>query len=342
MLVAKVPTLLNRMKREEIREEYDKLSAVYNDIRNGVIYRCPHCGEFNKKDEFYVRPDYALGIYPICKKCLLSMATDYDPAKDTYVDNKEKAMRIFNQLDLPFMSNMYDECLKNVAEGNIVRGQTAFQQMISVVNALPAYRKMSWADSDFANDTMDQSLITNRKPRKEIVKLFGAGFTTGDYLYLQDQFDDFKARTQVDSKSQEIYVTQICLQLLDIDKDRKQGRDVTKKLAALDSFMASAKLQPKQNVNNAATDSLTFSQLLEKWEIDRPVSEPAPEFRDVDGIGHLLKVFFGWICKALGIKNVYTQSYEDEANAYAVQKPEESEEYTDNNIYSQIFTKDGE
>ena len=101
-------------------------------------------------------------------------------------------------------------------------------------------------------------------------------------------------------------------------------------------------LLPMGIISNAASDSLTFSEMIEKWEVHKPIPEPDPEFKDVDGIWHLIKTWFGWICKALGIKNVYSQEYEKEVEKYAVQPPNEIDETVDESNYSLIFGKDGE
>lgn len=333
------------MSSANLQKAYLELADQINDLQSGKLLRCNCCGEFYRPTEFYVHHDYQVGFFPICKQCLLEMATDDDPKNKRRVDNRDKTIRVFNMLNWPFVEEMYQNCLNDITNNNITRGATAYQQLLSAVSSLPQFRKMQFADSSFGNgdsDAFGNEIEPTKKARKEIRKIFGYGYSESDYLFLQDQYDDFRARTQVDSKSQEVYVTQICLQLLEIDKDRKAGKDVTKKMAALDQFMASAKLQPKQNVGNAANDSLTFSEMIEKWEMNKPIPEPDPEFKDVDGIWHLVKTWFGWICKALGIKNVYSQDYEREVEKYAVQPPSETAETVDENNYSLIFGKESE
>ena len=343
LIIPKPDSSVKHLGIDSVRKGYMELAHQTNDIIQGNIVRCATCGEFMPMDKFYLRSDFAIKVYPICKECLLNMATDYDAKLKRQIDNRDKTIKVFAMLDMPFYDSIYKKCLENIRDGNYKTGKTAYAQMISAVASLPQYSNKRFSDSSFdADEDAGYEFETNRKARREIKKLFGAGFTEGDYLYLQDQYDDFRARTQVDSKSQEVYVMQICLQLLEIDKDRKSGKDVTKKLAALDSFMASAKLQPKQNVGNAASDSLTFSEMIEKWEVHKPIPEPDPEFKDVDGIWHLIKTWFGWICKALGIKNVYSQEYEKEVEKYAVQPPNEIDETVDESNYSLIFGKDGE
>ena len=344
LTLTKTPTVVKRMSSANLQKAYLELADQVNDLQSGKLLRCNCCGEFYRPTEFYVHHDYQVGFFPICKQCLLEMATDDDPKNKRRVDNRDKTIRVFNMLNWPFVEEMYQNCLNDITNNNLTRGATAYQQLLSAVSSLPQFRKMQFADSSFGNgeDAFGNEIEPNKKARKEIRKIFGYGYSESDYLFLQDQYDDFRARTQVDSKSQEVYVTQICLQLLEIDKDRKAGKDVTKKLSALDSFMASAKLQPKQNIGNGMSGDFTFSELLEQWEDTKPVPEPDPEFKDVDGIWHLLKVFFGWICVALGIKNVYAAEYEKEARQLEVQPLNETDETVNEDNYARIFGKDGD
>ena len=104
--------------------------------------------------------------------------------------------------------------------------------------------------------------------------------------------------------------------------------------------MAAANLQPKQNVTSAASDSLTFGQLIEKWETEKPIPEPDEEFKDVNNIGRLIRIFFaGHLSKALGLKNSYSEEYETEMDRYTVRKPEEQEDKV-SDVYQEIFGKD--
>ena len=343
LILTKAPSIVKRMSIANVQKAYLELAEQSDDLQAGRIQRCNCCGEFYRASEFYQNKDFKVGFYPICKKCLLEMATDDDVKNKRRVDNRDKTIRVFNMLNMPFIEEIYQNALNEITNNNVKTGSTAYQQLISCISSLPQYRKMTFADSSFGDgDAYGNEIEPNKKARKEIRKIFGYGYSENDYLFLQDQYDDFRARTQVDSKSQEVYVTQICLQLLEIDKDRKAGKDVTKKLSALDSFMASAKLQPKQNIGNGIGGDFTFSELLEQWEDNQPVPEPDPEFKDVDGIWHLLKVFFGWICVALGIKNVYSTEYEKEARKLEVQPLSETDETVNEDNYARIFGKDGD
>lgn len=345
--------LMDSKKEPEIRmlgvkavKDYAiKLGATYDKIINGDYVYCHGCNEFHASNNFYNDKRFGSGLYPLCKKTLVELATDYDKKEKIKVDNREKTIKVFQMLDIPFIDSVYQSALQTTQEAVGEKNRaTAFQHMLTIVKSLPQYKGMTFENSEFGDlGNPDDDQLSKRKPRKEIVKLFGSGFSNEDYLYLQDQYDDWCSRTQVDSKSQQTYVAQICMQLLDIYKDRKAGRDVTKKLDALDKLMNSARLQPKQNVDNSAADSLTFGQLIEKWENEKPIPEPSDEFKDVDGIGKYIRVWFtGWLTKALGLKaNVFTEEYEEEIKKYTVTKPEEYEEGTSDDIYDRLFSSEG-
>lgn len=331
----------------DVRKAYNTLAYDYNRILDGKIFYCHCCNEFHLAECFYSDKRYASGLFPECKQALLEQATDYDKETKEYTDNKEKTIEVMRKLNLPFIDSLYKSALTStqVEEGERNR-RTAFQHMITMIKSLPQYRKLTFENSEFDTEyiksTEEEGKVT-MKAVKAGKKIFGLGFSNEDYTFLMNQYDDWQSRTQVDSKSQETYIMQICLQLLDIDKDRKNGKDVSKKIDSLDKLMNAANLQPKQNVSNAATDSLTFGQLIEKWELEKPIPEPSEEFKDVDGIGKYIRVWFtGWLSKALGLKaNVYTKEFDEETAKYTVTKPEYSDEGNADEIYDRLFGTEG-
>lgn len=330
-----------------LREEYKKLAKMYQKIINGELAFCDKCGEWKSTTTgFYASKTSSDGVEHYgCRECILDECTDIDRKTKIRTDNRDKTITTFKKLNWYFNEKVYNDQLNIIAEGTgeKVRG-TAAQQWIVLCRSLKQYSDKDFSMSEFLNpDEETLGLISNRKPRKEMYKIFGNGFNIEDMLYLQDQYDDWKLRTQVDSKSQETYIIQICFKQLEIWKAQKVGKDTDKLVKSLNDLMNGANLQPRQNVSNAATDSLTFGQLIERWELERPVPEPAPEFQDVDNIGKYLRVFFsGWLAKAVGLKNALSQECEDYISQYAVTKPEYQEEGSSNDIYGVLFGNDGE
>ena len=332
---------LKKINVVNLRKEYKKIADIYNKIVNEDLVYCPHCGQWKKADAaFYSSNSSPDGIeHYACRECLIDMCTDKDK-NGNRIDNREKTIDTFRKLNWYFDEKIYNDQLQIISEqtGEKVRS-TAVQQWIVMRASLNDYRSKTFSDSVFLNEDDDIiNLTSKRKPRKEIIKLFGSGFTTEDYLYLQDQYDDWCARTEVDSKSQQTYIVRICFKLLDIYKAQKSGKDTEKLDKSLNELLAAANLQPRQNVGNAATDSLTFSQLIQKWELEKPIPQPDPELCDVSGIGKKIRVWFGgWLANALGLDVPQSQEYLEEVEKYTVTKPNIEEKEGSSAIYAKMY-----
>ena len=125
---------------------------------------------------------------------------------------------------------------------------------------------------------------------------------------------------------------------MDIYKAQKSGKDTEKLDKSLNDLLLAANLQPRQNVGNASTDSLTFSQLISKWELERPIPTPDPELCDVSGIGKKIRVWFGgWLANAIGLDVPQSQEYLDEVNKYTVTKPSIEEKEGSSAIYQKMY-----
>ena len=337
---------LKKINVVNLRKEYKKIADIYNKIVNEDLVYCPHCGQWKKVDTAFYSSDRSPdGIeHYACKECIINDCTDKD--KDgNRIDNKEKTVDTFKKLDWYFDEKVYNEQLVKISErtGEKIRG-TAVQQFIVMLKSLPNWTGYSFSDSVFLNEDDDIiNLTSKRTPRKEIIKIFGSGFTSDDYLFLQDQYDDWRSRTQVDSKSQETYITQICFKQLEIWKAQKAGKDTDTLVKSLNDLMNGANLQPRQNVGNAATDSLTFGQLIEKWELTSPIPEAQGEFADPDNIGKFLRVWFkGSLMRALGLDGGYSKEYDDYIQQYTVEKPQniDDDDSVDETMYEKVFGKD--
>lgn len=336
-------TELKKMNLSTVRGVYESLANEHKKMRDFKLLLCPKCGDFKNQSEYYAHNSYVTQRFPVCKECLYKMAQQVENEYDEPNETKESVQRVLEFMNKPYDNAYYEDCVEKWKEGNYDNERKSpFSLYIIGVQALPQYKGLTWSDSTFGSDGSFIEM-KKRKPRKQILEIFGSGYSTDDYLYLQDQYDDWKKRVEINTKSQETYLVQICKQLLDIDKARLNNRDTSGRLKTLDVLMKSANLQPIQNLANASTDGRTFGQLIELWEEDKPIPEPEEEFKDVDGIGKYLRVWLGWIAKAVGIKNVYTEEYEEEIKKYTATKPAVDENNNSSAIFNKLFggDKDG-
>lgn len=330
----------------EVRKQYVKLADYYMRIYDRELLYCPACDDFHASYAFYEDKRYPSGYYPECKQSLKDQALDYDKKNDIYFDNKEKTIKVLQKIDLPFLQDVYESAVTKVTEavsGSAPRARTsAYQNYLTSIKSLPQYDGMTFKDSRMSNDTIFEA-TDERTARDDIKKVFGDGLTESDYLYLQDQYDDWYARVQVDSKAQETLIVQICFVQLNLWKAQKAGRDTKTMIDSLNNLMDSANLKPKQNAGNASSDTLSYGQQIEKLEMTRPISEPSEEFKDVDRIKKYISTWFlGHIAKAFGLNNVYSKDYEEEVKKYTVEPPSYDNEGSSKEIRQRLFGKDGE
>lgn len=320
-----------------MKKWYVELATDYSKIMDGRYIRCPDCGQWlSTNNAFYDDPRYFAGKYYICKKCVQARAEQRENPNDPPNETKDSVKRVLFSMDIAYLDDLYSKCVKDSVENYGEKNHPSpFAAYLRSMKSVPDLKKKRWKDSIFSDGA-----ITDDEIEPKLIRLFGKGFSSEDYEYLKNEYEDWCARVRIETKSQEMYVVQICLQALDIYKDRLAGKDTTNKVKALDTLMSGANLQPKQNIDNASNDTLTFGQLIEKWEEEKPIPEPSEEFKDVDGIGKYIRVWFmGHLAKMLGLKNAYTREYEEEIAKYTVTKPQLQEEGRSEAIYNVMFGK---
>ena len=333
----------------EIRKKYNELATEYNRILDGKLFYCHSCNEFHSADAFYIDRKYASGFFPICKKCLLKLACDYDKKTDTYTDNRDKTMHVLQMMDLPYIDSIYQSALDSAAKDYQDKHRaTAWQSYITMIKSLFQYKGLKWKDSEFPADYVSEDteqINENSRILKQGKKRFGDGYSNADLVYLENQYQDWIKRYPCENKAQEVLYENICRTQLNIDKKQKSGKDTKDDLKTLQDLMTSLQIKPSQTNSNALTEAKTFGQLIQKWEDEydggKPIPEPDEDFKDPDKIGLLIDVFFkGHLAKMMGLKNGFSRLYEKYMSKYTVNRPEYDEDSDSEAIFEQIFGKD--
>lgn len=327
-----------------LRTEYNILAEDYLKVVNGEKLLCPLCGEWKKADDFYIDRRFATNYYPYCKECVMEQACDYDKETKKWLDNREKTIKVMQQLDLPFIETMYQRCVADAMNENISTRTTAFGGMITMLKSLPQYKGKKWKDSSFisSDDDEDADDDTPNKvsPRtlKNGKKHFGLGYSDEEYEFLENEYQDWVTRFECNTKSQEELFLRLSMKKLEIHKATLNG-DATDKLD--DSYMkllTTANITPKQSAANSITDAQTFGTLIQKYEETRPLPEVDPDLQDVDKIGLLIDVFFkGHLSKMFGLKNTFANIYEKFMKKYTVEPPKYEEEEDSESIFNRVF-----
>ena len=184
-----------------------------------------------------------------------------------------------------------------------------------------------------------------------MVAFWGSGYAPATYLELEKRFQYWKGRLpdgfEVDIGT-EALLRQICSLELDINRDRAAGKPVDKTTNLLNTYIGSLNLKPSQRKDGADGNMETtpFGVWIRRWESQRPIPEPDPELKDVDGLIRYIHIwFFGHLCKMLGIQNSFCKLYEEEIAKRRVDKPEYNDEDDDvflTDLLGEVPDKEGD
>lgn len=341
----KSDTEIQMLGVKAVKDYAKKLSDTYGKIINGDFVFCHGCNEFHSATNFYNDKRFASGLYPLCKKQLTEMATDYDKVNKIRIDNREKTIKVFQMLDIPFIDSVYQSALQSTQEAVGEKNRsTAYQHTLTIVKSLPQYKGMTWKDSEFDEDHIDDTDEVNENSRilKQARKRFGKIYNAADLVFLENEYQDWIKRYACDTKAQEVLFQRICCKELEINKAQKSGRDTKEMDKTLQDLMGSLQVKPNQSNSNALTEAKTFGQLIGRWEDEydggKPIPEPDEEFTDVDKIGLYIDVFFkGHLAKMVEIKNAFSRLYDSFMAKYTVTKPQYNEDTDSEELFDQIF-----
>lgn len=326
-----------------LRDEYVKIADTYNSLLDKELIMCPVCGDFKKRDTAYYNDNrYITGKNPICKECLLKIAEQRKKDKDQPNETKQSVQKVLQILDRPYDDDFYEKCVKGAMDGVKEKTRNSpFATYITSIMSLPQWQNLTYADSDFGGsveitELTEEEMLENEELLRKGKERFGRDYNNVDLLFLEKEYEDWTTRNVCETKAQELLFKRICFKELEIDKLQRDGKDTKEADKTLQELLASAQLKPSQNGSNSLADSNTFSQMIDMWEHDKPIPEPSDEFKDVDGIGQLIDVFFkGHLAKMLGLKNAFSSAYDRFMQKYTVTKPE----YEDDEINEELFEK---
>lgn len=340
---AKTEDEIKKLNVTAVKKAYNDLAADYNRIIDcGYLY-CHKCNTFLSRDIFYSSNDYASGYFPICKKCLLEMVEQRKKKNDPPNETKESVKRVLQLMDLPYIDELYESSVKTVAnEVNEKNRKSPFLQYIVPIKSLSQYKGKTWKDSEFEPGvyTDEEEVKINARTIKNAKKRFGGGYSNEDYMFLENEYQDWITRYECDSKSQEEAFQRLSFKKLEIWNASKKGLPTKDLDKTYQDWLNTANVTPRQNVLNPLNSMQTLGTLIQKYEETRPLPEIDPELQDIDKIGLYIDAFFkGHTCKMLGIKNTFSHIYERVMKKFEVTPPEYDEESQSEVMFEKIFGK---
>ena len=295
-------------------------------------YVCFYCGKeyvetnyYKSNSKFYSNT----GKIPYCKQCIEKM---YQYHFDKYTNEgcltpERKAIkRVCMVLDIYFTDKVFIPAMNKIKESGI--NISPMGQYMRIIQ-LSQYNNEKQTYENTITEEEQKELVSNISSNdisdsveidEKITNFFGKGFDTEDYIFLKREYDDWTARHECKTKSQEEIFKDICFNRLQNLKALQRGEDTKDITASFQKLLDSGKLQPKQNAGDTTADNQTFGTLIDKWENTRPLPEIDEELKDVDKIGLYINIFFkGHLAKMMGLKNGFSNLYSKFMKKYTVE-----------------------
>lgn len=319
---------------------------------------CHKCGTEYSRHKGYFPVSYALlhkgvGYIPVCKSCI-------DKIYDSYLaqcnDAKSAVRQVCRKLDLYWSESVFEVVSRKATT------RTMMTQYIAKINTV-TYAGKSYDDTlseegtlwNFARESSNEieydepvaitETYDDSDVPDEILAFWGRGYDPDMYDILEKKFAYYKESFPQNSKidlGTERLLRQLCILEATIDRDNAAGRSVEKSVNTYNTLLGSLNLKPtqKKDDGDAAIDNTPFGVWIRRWENQRPIPEPDPELRDVDGIVRYISIWYlGHLCKMLGVKNTYCKLYEDELAKMRIERPEYEDE-DDETMFNDIFGSD--
>lgn len=295
---------------------------------NRDYIKCTRCGGkyavrerqfYSSKSPIYINNDNKL---PVCKACVDEMFGQY---KKNLKSEKDAARRICMKFDI-YYNERICEMVENQKTYTSYIGAYITRSNLNPFSGKTYDTTIEEEDNELISSTRAKN-IRNSASKKKAIAEWGF-FDPQDYQFLDLQYEDWKSRVVIDSKSREDSVRQMCVNKLMQNKMLKAG-DISsydKLCNTYERIRGVANLQPKQEDSAEKDAEMPLGQMIERFENERPIPEPSPEWKDVDGVIKLITVYFiGHLCKMLGLKNRYSAMYEEEMDKYRADAPELAE-----------------
>lgn len=316
-----------------------------------ILMPCLCCGRDYDIKNFYSSNSILYKIkskIPYCKSCISLIYNEFLQECKTrgYRNPEQKAtQRICMSLDL-----YYSDALFENAMNDYVKNKDSSNNELSFMSFYIRHAKLTQYSSKDYNSTILEDYQDTKKNQKlmstfndndwkqdaiveKASKFFGAGLNRDDYLFLQNEYDDWTARHECQTKAQEELIKQICFTQLSLFKALRSGEDSKAKdlNATLIKQMDAAKLQPKQNKVNTTAETQTLGTLIEQWETTKPIPPVDDELKDVHKLGLFLDVFFkGHLARMMGLKNGVSKYYDEYMKKFTVNKTQRNSDDEEN------------
>lgn len=297
----------------------------------------------------YAQLHKGVGYLPYCRSCVDSM---YDAYLAECGDTKRAVRQMCRKLDLYWNEKSFEAVEKTTSNRSMMTGYIARvnglkQAGKSYDDTLREENAMWEWNATLGSEPTPQPVSPQHEAEdavsvievpEDVIEFWGSDFEPEFVMKLDKRYKQWTDGAELDKGSISLY-KQICILEEMINRDAAEGKPVDKNMNMLNTLLGSLNQKPVQKKEtDSSSDNTTFGEWIRKWENLRPIPEPDPELRDVDGIVRYITVFFfGHLARMLGIKNAYSKLYDEEIAKLRVDRPEFDGD-DDETMFNEIFS----
>lgn len=256
-------------------------------------------------------PAFPDGRYPVCRECCEALVRDE-------ITGHKAFLKILMTINRAFEEDLFNECYRDRV--------TYLKRMQG--NGKNTLKEFLDSDSLFSKESfeMKEEALDKLTPEelRDCELYWGVGdYNEDDYIYLLSRYESYCNAYDVDSPSFEGIIAQICQIELDARKKKIKGQDTKKDLELMIKLMNTAGISPSQEKESKNNDAQTFGNWVKIWENEKPVPEPLPEFKDVDGIAKYMRNnFLSPMLSSLEANNPYEEEYQEHIDEFGISQEE--------------------
>lgn len=321
---------------------------------------CKVCGIAYGKHNGYFYRNYSQlyksnGYLTICKTCVDNLYEDF---LRECKDPKLACHQMCRKLNVYWSEEIYNGVLqgsthRTVMSGYLTRATTAknrnkcyddFLREIGMLFEIPQERV-----EEPTPTAEPEPVVVESEPEEEIEiadsvrRAWGTGYSNKQYAELEERrkfwVDELQAKNiDTDDIAVAALLRQIVGLELDINRERAAGNNVDKLMNTFNTLVNSALLKPSQKKSDvdAAIENTPLGMWVLRYENERPLPRDENKSQIIKFVHTWL---YGHLGKMLGLRNSYTQMYEDEIDRLTIQKPEYANE-DDDLIITDAFGED--
>lgn len=269
--------------------------------------RCLICDQFKKYTDFYMHTNtsrFKSQRMAICKECLKNEVYDHNGEVDV-----EEFKQMLMIIDMPFYRSEFESAVESDKE--------TIGTYIS--NVYLNHKGEGYSAGD--QEAIQQILADKFELNDEIIRFWGTGYTPNEYDFLNEFFIDLTDDFEVSDSIQERLIKAICKTELAADKvlmagDMGKYNNLRKTISMI---LEDNNMKPKNNKGLDGDNAFVLGLALKKYEYDKPLPDPLPEWRKNDTIRSNIRTFFvGHLASMLGLQNDYAKEYEEELAKHTV------------------------